>query len=223
MWNIDLTLVDVARVSREAYAEAFQRTTGRRLVALPQLAGASDSEIFFDALALNEVEASDLLSQYNAELAAAFGSRAGLLPEHGRVLPGALEALAAASRLPGAIQTVLTGTIRPNAGLKLRAFGLDRYLDLDIGGFGSDVYPKGTQILRSLAMAQEKYGVRLTSADVVYVADSTRDVAAAQVASVRCVGVATGRSTSAELKEAGANPVLDDLSITTRVINAVTP
>ncbi len=55
MWNIDLTLVDVARVSRDAYAEAFQRATGRRLVALPQLAGASDSEIFFESLALNEV------------------------------------------------------------------------------------------------------------------------------------------------------------------------
>jgi phosphoglycolate phosphatase-like HAD superfamily hydrolase len=217
--------VDVARVSRDAYAEAFQRTTGRRLVALPQLAGATDSEIYFQSLALNEAppEAGDLLATYNSELAAAFGSRAGLLPERGRVLPGALDALAAVSRLPGAIQTVLTGTIKPNAGHKLRAFGLDRFLDLEIGGYGSDVYPKGTQILRSLAMAQEKYGVRLTTADVVYVGDSTRDVAAAKVAAVRCVGVATGRSRAAELKDAGAYPVLDDLSVTTRVVAAVSP
>ena len=42
--------MDVVRVSREAYAEAFRRVTGRPLVALPQLAGRSDSEIFFDAL-----------------------------------------------------------------------------------------------------------------------------------------------------------------------------
>src|SRR5215813_14948510 len=54
LWNIDLTLIDVARVSRDAYAEAFRRVTGRPLVALPQLAGASDSEIFFESLALNE-------------------------------------------------------------------------------------------------------------------------------------------------------------------------
>jgi len=229
LWNIDLTLVDVARISRDAYAEAFLRTTGHRLVALPQLAGASDSEIFFESLALNEgapgagqVEASDLLARYNGELAAAFGSRAGLLAERGRVLPGAQDALAAVSRLPGAVQTVLTGTIKPNAVHKLRAFGLDRYVDLEIGGFGSDVYPKGTQILRSLTMAHEKYGAKLTSADVVYVADSTRDVAAAKVAAVRCVGVATGRSRAAELREAGADPVLDDLSVTTRVVTAIT-
>jgi phosphoglycolate phosphatase-like HAD superfamily hydrolase len=57
LWNIDLTLVDVARVSRDAYADAFRRVTGRPLVALPQMAGKSDSEIFFESLALNEASA----------------------------------------------------------------------------------------------------------------------------------------------------------------------
>lgn len=230
MWNIDLTLVDVARVSRDAYAEAFMRATGRRLVALPQLAGASDSEIFFQSLALNEPMPgddrrqpadSDLLATYNTELAAAFGARRDLLAEQGRVLPGAAEALTAIARLPGVIQTVLTGTIKQNAACKLRAFGLERYLDPDIGGFGSDVYPKGTQILRSLDLANEKYRVRLLPTDVVYVADSIRDVAAAKVAAVRCMGVASGRSTAAELRDAGAEPVLDDLSDTRLVVAAV--
>jgi phosphoglycolate phosphatase len=230
LWNIDLTLMDVARVSRDAYAEAFLRATGRRLVALPQLAGASDSEIFFESLALNEAMPdddarqppdTDLLARYSAELAAAFGARSGLLATQGRLLPGAAEALAAVSRLQGVIQTVLTGAIKQNAACKLRVFGLDRYLDLEIGGFGSDVYPKGTQILRSVDLAKRKYGVPLLPSDVVYVADSIRDVAAAEVARVRCVGVASGRSTSAELRDAGADPVLDDLANTSRVVAAV--
>ncbi len=228
MWNIDLTLVDVARVSRDAYAEAFQRATGRRLVALPQLAGATDSEIFFESLALNEAPPgtrqladNDLLAAYHRELAAAFGARTSLLAQQGRVLPGAREALAATAALPGVIQTVLTGTIKQNAAHKLRAFGLDGYVDLSIGGFGSDVYPKGTQIIRSLDLVSEKYSTRLSPADVVYIADSIRDVAAAKVARVRCVGVASGRSMAAELREAGAIPVLDDLTDTAAVIAAV--
>jgi phosphoglycolate phosphatase len=145
-----------------------------------------------------------------------------LLDKQGRMLPGAREALAAASRLPGVIQTVLTGSIRPDAEEKLRAFGLDGYLDLDIGGYGSDVYPKGTQIVRSLGMAGEKYGVRLSPAGAVYVADSVRDVAAAEVGGVRCLGVATGRSTISELRDAGADPVLADLADTARVVAAIT-
>jgi len=215
-------------VSRDAYAEAFRRVTGRPLVALPQLAGASDSEIFFESLALNQpgpglgqTEDGELLARYAAELAAAFDARASLLATQGRILPGAREALAAVSRLPGVIQTVLTGTIKRNAECKLHAFGLEGYLDLGIGGFGSDVYPKGTQILRSLDLAQEKYGVRLVLGGVVYVGDSVRDVAAAKVADVRCVGIATGRSTVAELRDAGADPVLADLSDTSRVVAAI--
>jgi len=125
------------------------------------------------------------------------------------------------SRLPGVIQTVLTGAIRQNAAHKLQAFELDRYVDLGIGGYGSEVYPKGTQILRSLALATEKYGVKLSPAGAVYVADSVRDVAAARVAGVRCLGVATGRSTVSELRDAGADPVLADLSETSRVVAAV--
>jgi phosphoglycolate phosphatase len=39
MWNIDLTLVDVARVTRAAYADAFRQVTGRPLVRLPLMAG----------------------------------------------------------------------------------------------------------------------------------------------------------------------------------------
>jgi phosphoglycolate phosphatase len=215
-------------VSRDAYAEAFRRVTGRRLVALPQLPGASDSEIFFEALALNDAlprsgqaEDNDLLPRYVAELAAAFGARSDLLARLGRPLPGAREALAAVSRLPNVIQTVITGTIKQNAAHKLQAFDLDRYLDLGIGGYGSDVYPKGTQIVRSLAMAAEKYGVQVSPAGAVYVADSVRDAAAARVADVRCLGVATGRSTISELRDAGAEPVLADLADTSRVVAAI--
>lgn len=215
-------------MSRDAYAEAFRRVTGRPLVALPQLAGASDSEIFFESLALNvappgarQQEADDLLAQYFTELTEAFSARSAQLTRQGRVLPGAQEALAAIARLPGVIQTVLTGTISQNAAEKLRAFALDSYLDLQIGGFGSDVYPKGTQILRSLAMAGEKYRVRLTPDDAVYIADSTRDIAAAKVAGARSVGVATGRATVSELRESGASRVLDDLTDTARVISAI--
>ena len=87
LWNIDLTLLDVGRVSRDAYADAFRRATGRPLAALPQLAGRSDTEIFFESLYLNDVptgqdDAADaeLLTRYCWELEAAFGAAAGGSP-----------------------------------------------------------------------------------------------------------------------------------------------
>jgi phosphoglycolate phosphatase len=228
LWNIDLTLVDVVRVSREAYAEAFQRVTGRPLVALPQQAGRSDSEIFFESLALNNVAAGsseqagqELLARYSWELAEAFGARHELLTRNGRLLPGALQAVRATVELPGVVQSVMTGTIRPNAAQKLRAFGLADYFDLDIGGYGADVYPKGSQLMMCRTHAEEKYRAQIASDATVYIADSSRDVEAARIAGVRCIAVASGRSTVGDLRGAGADVVLTDLSDTAAVTAAV--
>jgi phosphoglycolate phosphatase len=232
LWNIDLTLIDVARVSREAYAEAFRRVTGRPLVALPQTAGRTDSEIFFEALATNDVSSGgvpdpadpgsqELLGRYTRELAIAFGSRLDQLPTQGRALPGAKEAVAAVAALPGVIQSVLTGTIRPNAAAKLRAFGMDTFFDFEIGGYGSEIYPKGAELLRSRGRAAEKYGADIGVDSTVYIADSSRDVEAARIGGAGCVAVASGRSSAGELREAGADVVLEDLSDTRSVISAV--
>ena len=108
LWNIDLTLLDVGRVTREAYADAFRKATGRPLVRLPQMAGCTESEIFFEALALNETPSGsaalageEVLARFTGELAAAFRARRGLLREPGRLLPGAGAAGTGVRRLPG--------------------------------------------------------------------------------------------------------------------------
>jgi phosphoglycolate phosphatase-like HAD superfamily hydrolase len=228
VWNIDLTLLDVGRISRDAYADAFRRVTGRPLAALPQLVGRSDTEIFFESLYLNDVptgtdEAADaeLLSRYCWELEAAFTLRQDEMLQHGRLLSGAGAAVTAVAGLPGVVQTVLTGTIKPNAVTKLRGFGLDRFFDLEIGGYGSDAYPRGSLLLLVRGDAGHKYGRALTGDQTVYIADSVRDVEAAATGGARCIAVATGRSMPAELSEAGADVVLPDLRDTKQVLAAI--
>jgi phosphoglycolate phosphatase len=220
LWNIDLTLVDVARVTRAAYAEAFGTVTGRPLVQLPQMAGRSEPEIFFDALALNGVDVSAggpaerLLEPFGAALAAALRARYDDLVPQGQLLPGAAEAVAAVAKLDGVVASVLTGSSKPNAMLKLRAFGLDGLVDFEIGGYGSEAYPKGTLLRVARQRAAEKYGVVFEENATVYIADSPRDVDAARIGGARSLAVASGRASAAELREAGADAVLPDLTDT---------
>jgi phosphoglycolate phosphatase len=223
LWNVDLTLVDVGRVSRAAYAEAFGKVTGRPLVRLPQLAGRTDSEIFFEAVALNNAgqDPDALLGTFLDELAAAFAARRGLLATQGRLLPGAAGALAAVGRLPGVVQTVLTGSIRPNALAKLEAFGLAGFFDTEIGGYGSDAYPRGAMLLSTRGRAGEKYATEFTENSTCYIADSPRDMEAARMGGARAVGVATGRASPGELREAGADLVLPGLADAAGVAAAV--
>jgi phosphoglycolate phosphatase len=197
-------------------------------VALPQLVARTDSEIFFEALALNEAgqdrtetEGQELLARYTTELEVAFGARLDQLPTQGRALPGAREAVAAVAGLPGVVQSVLTGTIRPNAAAKLRAFGMDQFFDFEIGGYGSEVYPMGAQLLRSRGRVAEKYGGEIAAIPALYLGDSTRDVEAARIGGAHSIAVASGRSTASELREAGAGLVLDDLTDTDAVVAAV--
>jgi phosphoglycolate phosphatase-like HAD superfamily hydrolase len=219
--------MDVGRVTRDAFVEAFRAVTGRPLVQLPQLPGRLESGIFFDALALNGVTvpygaaSEELLSRYSHELASTFAARRDQLTERGRLLPGAAEAVAEVAGLHGVVQSVLTGTIRPNAVLKLREFGLDRFFDTEVGGYGSQVYPKGAQLLMTRSRAAEKYGVPFGEDATVYIADSTLDVEAARTGGARCLAVASGRSTVSELRAAGADAVFGDLTDTAAVVAAV--
>jgi phosphoglycolate phosphatase-like HAD superfamily hydrolase len=198
------------------------------MVHVPQMAGSTESEIFFEALALNAAGAPageeaglQMLGRFTRELAAAFHARRHLLRRQGRLLPGAAEALTAVGRLPGVVQTVLTGAIRANALEKLRAFGLTAQLDTEIGGFGSEVYPKGTLLRVARSRAGEKHGVTFAEGTSVYIGDSPRDVEAARVGGARSIAVASGRATVAELAAAGADAVLADLSDTEAVLRAV--
>ncbi len=217
------------KVARAAYAEAFAAITGRPLVQLPQTAGRTEPEIFFDALALNGVNLRDatecerLLTPFTAELATSLAARRDLLTTQGLLLPGAAESLAAVAGVAGVSQSVLTGSSRPNAALKLRAFGLDRWVDLTVGGFaGSDPYPKGALLRVARQRAEEKYGVRFADAATVYIADSPRDVAAARAGGARSVAVASGRASTAELRDAGADAVLPDLTDPAALISLIT-
>ncbi len=209
---------------RAAYAEAFGVVAGRPLIQLPQMAGRSESEIFFDALALNGVDVrSDgaterLLEPFSAELAAALAARRDDLVSQGRLMPGAAGAVAAVAKLDGVVQSVLTGNGKPNAMLKLRAFGLDDYIDSDIGGYGSEAYPRGTLLRVARQRAGDKHGVTFGEQATVYVADSLRDVDAARIGGARSLAVASGRASAAELREAGADAVLPDLTDTAGLI-----
>ena len=207
-------------MTREAYAEAFPAITGRPLIKLPQVAGRSESEIFFDALAVNAAdvsaggEADRLLDRFSAELAAALEARRDDLLRQGQLMPGAVAAVAAVAKLDGVVQTVLTGSSKPSAMLKLRAFGLDGFVDFDIGGYGSEAYPKGTLLRVARQRAAEKHGVTFDESATVYIADSPRDVDAARIGGARSLAVASGRASAAELRDAGADAVLPDLTDT---------
>ena len=73
----------------------------------------------------------------------------------------------------------------------------------------------------ALGRARELRGVDLTPGDVVLVGDTPLDVAAGHAAGARVVAVASGYSSEEDLRTAGPDVVLEDLSDTGAAVEAI--
>jgi phosphoglycolate phosphatase-like HAD superfamily hydrolase len=222
LWDVDHTLIDNGGVSKAVYAASFRALTGRPPVHPVETEGRTEPEILrhlFDrhGLELGPEQAAAL----PGVLAAALEAQLPRLRERGRALPGAEAALRALRDTPGVVQSVLTGNIRPNALSKLAAFGLDRYLDLDVGGYGSDDAARPNLVGIARRRAAAKYGGAFGPADTVLLGDTPRDVQAGRRGGAYVVGVATGPDGPEALRAEGGDVVLGDLRDTAAVVAAV--
>jgi phosphoglycolate phosphatase len=142
------------------------------------------------------------------------------LQAEGRVYPGVREAIAGLATA-GAVQTLVTGNLAPNARTKLAAFGLldDGAIDLDLGAYGSDHHDRDQLVPLALDRVRTA-GVEFTAAWVV--GDTPRDLACAQAGGVHCLLVGTGGYPVSELEGLGADAVLADLTDTDLVVSLLT-
>ena len=222
LWDVDGTLIDSAKLGRDAFFEAFEAVTGSPPSAMVPFAGRTDLEIAHDMLEVAGLQADDgMLARFEEALVAAMEARAGELRARGRPLPGVAAALERLAAEPGVIQSLLTGNIERNARVKLAAFGLDRHLDFAAGAYGSDHRVRGELVAIARRRASERHNVEIDRDDVVLIGDTPLDIAAAREGGARAVGVATGPFDEAALRAAGADAVLANLGESEELMRAV--
>jgi phosphoglycolate phosphatase len=218
LWDVDYTLVDSAGHGRVAFDDAFEEVFGRRPEREVPFPGRTDHQIALSILERNRVEDADThLPRVLEALAGTLAAKADRIRADGRAMPGAREALEALAAHDGVVQSLLTGNVEANAAVKLAAFGLERLVDLEVGGYGSDPHRARSDLVAvARTRAAEKYHAPET---ITLVGDTPLDVQAAREAGVRAVGVASGPHGAADLAE--ADVVLDDLRDTAAVVAAV--
>jgi phosphoglycolate phosphatase-like HAD superfamily hydrolase len=139
----------------------------------------------------------------------------------GSPCPGGEAALHSLAAIDGVEQTVLTGNIAPNARLKLAAFGLDQYLDLEAGAYGGEHSDRRELLPLVWQRQHELRGIEYRPDDTWIVGDTPRDLECARAGGARCLLVASGRYDFAELQELGADFVLNDLRETDVVVGVL--
>lgn len=222
LWDIDHTLIDSGGVGGKIYAAAFEKVTGQPLEHMADLSGRTEPVIFRETLQLHGIDdPGDLFDRFADEQARGYAEHADELRTKGCVLPGAAEALRTLASRDYVIQSVLTGNIRASAQIKLATFGLDRYLDLDIGAYGTDdeVRAHLVEIARQRTTAAR--GIHFGRSSIVLIGDTPNDVKAARGGGARIIAVATGKDSEKDLADAGADTVFADLTNTETLLAAI--
>ncbi|MGH9091382.1 MAG: haloacid dehalogenase-like hydrolase, partial [Acidimicrobiales bacterium] len=200
LWDVDGTLVDAGGIGAEVFDDAIERVLGVRPPTRVRMSGKTDPQIVGEYLALMEVaEPRGHVVPVLDELVVALAAAEQAIRERGRVLPGVARVLAGLAEEGTVVQTVLTGNVAPNAAVKLGAFGLQRWLDLEIGAYGSDHADRELLVPVALERAARLRGRTFAPGDVWVVGDAPADLACARAGGARCLLVATGRAGYHEL------------------------
>jgi len=220
LWDVDGTLVRTGEIGAVIFDRAIEKVLGRPPTGRVTMSGKTDPQIVLEYLALAELADGDhhlpaILAQLEAEL----GAEAHQIGVEGRVLPGVERLLPRLAADDETDQTVLTGNIEGNALLKLAAFGLDRWLNLEMGAYGSDDADRTRLVPVALGRVDAARGRRYHPDEVWVVGDSPNDLACARAGGVRCLLVATGRPSYDELRSLRPDALRRDLSAVDDVLD----
>lgn len=106
---------------------------------------------------------------------------------------------------------ILTGYLHEVARIKLEVFDLAGFLDFDSSAFG-DYHAERSELVQiARRRAEAQAGARFDDEHVVLIGDTPNDVKVGPAAGVRVIGVATGKTSEGELRDAGAEQVVSSL------------
>jgi len=131
------------------------------------------------------------------------------------LLPGVVEFLDAIQAQEHIAVGIGTGNTEVGASVKLGWVGLwERF---DFGGYGNDHEDRGELIRMGAERGAGGLGVGISECRVVIVGDSIPDVQAAHTVAGECLAVCTGWTSEEDLRQAGANHIVEDLTDPTAI------
>jgi phosphoglycolate phosphatase-like HAD superfamily hydrolase len=211
LFDIDGTLLVTGGAGAVAWQRAFEELHGVEAdIAEHTDAGMTDPEIA--AIVFREVigregtqeERAKAIGCYLKHLpdAVAGSEGYGIMPGIEDLLPRLIE--------DGLLLGLVTGNIEAAAHIKLARANLNHFFGF--GGYGSDSADRTEVTKTALHRGEQVAGGSLADGACIAVGDTPRDVSAGHGAGIKVVGVATGSYEVDQLKEAGADWAIVDVT-----------
>ena len=220
LFDIDGTLLLSGRAGMRAMTRAFQQTFAiSDAFAGESFGGRTDS--YLVSKALTEAGLPDSEENHHRFRNAYLPLLAEEIQQPGQghkgLMPGARELLEALEAYDHLHLALLTGNYREAAEIKLQHFEIWDFFEW--GAFSDDHHDRNELVPIAKSRA-ETYDIPGDAIDrVIVIGDTPHDIECARVAGAKSVAVATGGYTMQQLKDAGADEVLEDLSNTEMVVS----
>jgi phosphoglycolate phosphatase len=213
VWDVDGTLIPAdLRWLRRAVSRAYKITEDAVVFPGKRVHGYTDESIVVDTAICSGIDAEAAeagLPLFHDALMEVMDEGRTELAREQAAYPGAADTILALQE-SGFVQTVLTGNLRAAAEVKLNVTGLDTFLDLSIGGFGSDARDR----FELPGVVAERFAVRYGQAHdphrTVLIGDAANDIATARHAGFHVIAIAQ-RAGREELAQHEPDAILDRL------------
>jgi phosphoglycolate phosphatase len=208
LFDIDETLIDAGRAGTRslniAFNELFSIEDAFKNI---RMAGMTDIQIMKEALTTHDLsndngEVDALKKKYLENLSREIDNPWKVMK------PGVIDILDSLTSTSTPLG-LLTGNLEAGAKIKLTPFGLRKYFAA--GAFGSD-HEDRNMLLPIAVRKFSAIGISAAPEKSVVIGDTPRDVKCAKIHGAHAIGVATGPYSLDDLKEAGADLVLEDLT-----------
>ena len=207
LFDIDGTLVQGAKCHYQAYIEGVKKFYGMEdYVHSINAAGKSDKLILKEILTLGGLTAEEIQKDFQncLDFMTDYYLK-NVQYENIHVFEGTAELLEELKR-KNALLGLVTGNLEPIAYAKLGRVGLDSYFSF--GGFGSDNADRSLMVKKALSIAKNQ--LEFNGDKIFVIGDTPRDVEAAHLNNLKTIAVATGMYSVKELRDCGADYVVEN-------------
>lgn len=225
LFDIDGTLLRSGGAARGALEKAMQKVYGVAPQPHVVLDGKTDPQIVrelaLSGTGMQQAEVDERIADFYEAYLSILRESIADSPGRIQLFPGVANLIEALRSREDVTIGLLTGNIEEGAYLKVAAAGLDPTI-FRVGSFGSD-HP----VRNELAAIARKRVCSLLEQEVandriVVTGDTPHDISCGRAIGARTIGVATGRYSVVDLRAAGADVALPDLTDTQLVMETIT-
>ena len=208
LFDIDGTLVRGARCHYMAFVHSVSKFYGMEEdISGINYAGKTDPQILREVLEMGKIPEETIEEHFQSCLDYMTDYYLANVHQENVMALGGVKELLEELQTDKVLIGLTTGNLERIAHAKLGRAGIDNYFSF--GGFGSDSPKRPCLVKKALERARDLYGYQ--GDQVFVIGDTPRDVEAARPFNLHTIAVATGRYSTHELEETGADFVLESL------------